>query len=844
MGSEHLVAEAGPVVTRGSSTGRGKRSRPPPSAREPSRRYNGFHPALDTPFARYALALVAALAAAFLKIVFASLTDPVPFFFYFVAVTATALVAGRRAGLACAGFSALLYVYSSYLIEGVSVALSGDTIFRVAFFVAVSGGISLLSHRMRDALWLADRYEIGFEELGRNLENLITSSPVAVICWDREGVVTRWNEAAEELFGWEAREVLGTPPPLLLAGEDSLIDRLRASGGVPVRVLGLHRDGAPLDLSVSCGTIHDPAAETTTTLALFNDVSSIREQEAAYFRSIFEQSLDGLIVANAKGEILTENRVAQESLGYSSEELRGASIFELFQPPDNRPDRVFRHPPDLTSFSGELRCIRKDGTRFPAELSASEFETPLGQRHIAVFFRDVTQRHGLNRRRLEYLRLEQKARLAAETAERRAGYLAQVTGGLATTLDYEETIQKIANLSVQGFASFCIVYLLEKDGTISRKALAHSDPHGEPLMKRLAEHPILPEDDSVFITTVRSGQSLLLTGSELRIEELLALNEDHRGTLSLLEPSSAMLVPLRARGRVLGTIGFFKSGKDNPPFTDEDLRVAETLAQSAAFSIENARLYRKAKDATREREEFLSVVAHDLRSPLGAISVSAEMLLQFDVDETACRYHLEIIQRASGRMSRLIQDLVDAARIESGRLAMEPSRHSVAPILEEACELFVSSARSKRLTIESSVEGEVGEAMVDRYRILQVLTNLIENAVKFASPGGAVRVTACRSEGAIEISVSDTGPGIAPEDLERVFDRFWQAKGTDGGGAGLGLAISRGIVEGHGGRMWVESRLGVGSAFRFTVPAAAATARNARSTKDEATHATIAGLLD
>ncbi|HEX7091276.1 MAG TPA: HAMP domain-containing sensor histidine kinase [Longimicrobiales bacterium] len=218
--------------------------------------------------------------------------------------------------------------------------------------------------------------------------------------------------------------------------------------------------------------------------------------------------------------------------------------------------------------------------------------------------------------------------------------------------------------------------------------------------------------------------------------------------------------------------------------------------------------------------EILAMVAHDLRNPLNAISLAATLTLESASardEETARR--METILRASGRMNRLIGDLLDAAVLEAGVLTLELRRGSAAAILDEAAGDFLERARACGVEL-SCVDLGAPPLLADSRRLAQALANLIENAMRVTPPGGRILVRADRWDGWARFTVSDSGPGIAPEDIPHVFERFWHTCGRARGAAGLGLAVARKIVEAHGGRIWVESQPGSGARFVFTVPAA------------------------
>jgi len=234
---------------------------------------------------------------------------------------------------------------------------------------------------------------------------------------------------------------------------------------------------------------------------------------------------------------------------------------------------------------------------------------------------------------------------------------------------------------------------------------------------------------------------------------------------------------------------------------------------------ERDRLYEEARAAVRARDEMLAVVSHDLRSPLNTIRMSAA-LLQDDPGAERARQTAGLIDRAVRQMDALIEDLLDVSRMEAGELALSPTEIDPQPLLEDVRQLSERSAESHNVDIVPEVPPDLPPVHADRKRVMQVLTNLLSNALKFTPEGGQVVIRACAVPGAVRITVADSGDGIPPEDVPQLFERFWQGDAGDGRGAGLGLAISKGIVEAHGGRIWVESRVGEGSAFHFTLPCA------------------------
>jgi signal transduction histidine kinase len=254
----------------------------------------------------------------------------------------------------------------------------------------------------------------------------------------------------------------------------------------------------------------------------------------------------------------------------------------------------------------------------------------------------------------------------------------------------------------------------------------------------------------------------------------------------------------------------------------EELAAAnsELVRTQRALAKESARLaqaLRVQEAAVHFRDDVLAIVAHDLRNPLDRISASVALLLDETLEAESRPRLLAVVERTVAGMNRLVRDLLDAASIDSGRLALDRRPVDVTQVLESACEPFHAQATAKNLRLEWHVAGTF-VVYADHGRVMQLLGNLLSNAIRLTPAGGRLDVRAELAGDLVQVSVSDTGPGIPPHDVPFLFERFWQGTREGRGSAGLGLAIARGIAEGHGGRIWVESEVGRGTTFFFTLP--------------------------
>ncbi|KYF58215.1 histidine kinase [Sorangium cellulosum] len=291
-----------------------------------------------------------------------------------------------------------------------------------------------------------------------------------------------------------------------------------------------------------------------------------------------------------------------------------------------------------------------------------------------------------------------------------------------------------------------------------------------------------------------------------------------------LYPRSLLAAPLRGRdGQCIGSIQLLD--RRDGPFVESDEVLLTQLAQSASVALENARLYNEAQAATRARDDLLAIVSHDLRNPLNTIAITAsllrsDLLQRQDGEEDDAVQLVDRMDRGIQRMTRLIEDLLDASRIEAGRLVVSPRVERGGALVREALEAAASLAEAKGCRVTQGPMDAGLEVLADRDRVLQVFSNLLGNALKFTPKGGVVSVSLCRVADLARFSVVDTGPGIPPEHQPHLFDRYWKASQESRTGAGLGLYIARGIVEAHHGTVAVESTPGQGTTIHFSLPLA------------------------
>jgi PAS domain S-box-containing protein len=655
-----------------------------------------------------------------------------------------------------------------------------------------------------------------------------------------EGVLVVSNEGRITSYNKRMAQMWGIPDSIFALGRDTLALTYAARKVkqpeaflAKVRDLNDDRDAESYDVvELTDGRILERTSrpqrvggKSIGRVWSFRDVTERRRAEEAVreseerFRSLTEAALEGVLI-HENGIIVDANPSLCRMLGYTLEELVGGSVLDMLVAPESH-DVVRSHIQSGASDTYYVTGRRRDGTRIDVEVSG-RLSTYRGRKARVVAIHDITERKAAEEAALRLLE-EQAARSAAEAAERRAHFLAEASRVLGTSFDYHTTLASLAKLVVPALADFCTVDVLEADGRIARVGVAHVDSSKEAMLFELGRRFVDRIHDGPAAAHLRraitAGESTLVSDISQEALSATAVSEDHRRIIFDLLPCSLIAVPLRVGDRTIGVLSLM-NGESGRHFGPDDLTHAEELARRASLAVENARLFHAAEQATRARDEMLGVVAHDLRNPLSTITMAAQLMLDIAPAERATeRKQLEIMRRAGERMKRLIGDLLDAKRIESGGLTVDPRPEEVATVVNDAVEMLRPLASSSSLQLEAAVPDGLPRVMADPARVQQVLSNLVGNAIKFTPAGGSITVRAeMPADGEVCLAVTDTGTGIPNEELPHIFGRFWQGKRTDRRGVGLGLAIAKAIVEAHQGRIWVESQVGVGTSFYFTVP--------------------------
>ena len=664
---------------------------------------------------------------------------------------------------------------------------------------------------------LADQ---ALRESEERFRHAIDDAPVGTALVSLDGHFVRVNRAFCEVVGHDAAELANLTFRDITHPEDREIDRASAeqlargeTQRYQIEKRYIRKDGTVVDIMFSASLLRVPAGAPLYYVAQIEDITERKRVETqlrdanVFLDAIIENVPLMLFIKDSESlRFVRVNRAGEDLLGWPSEVLTGKSDFdfwpreqaEFFVQKDRETLKVGRVDIDQEPIQTRHHGVRVLSTKKVPILDPSG--NPL---YLLGISEDITERR----------RMEQERRL-----------LAEVSVALSASLDFEQTLATVTELAVRSVADWCAIDVLEEHGHMRRLKVASADPGKAALCAVLEQLPANRDLPHLARSVLEGRRSVVVEHVTPQFLGSVAQGPEHLQALRSIGLTSVIGVPLLVRGESMGVLLFGSSNPDRV-YGQDDLRWAEPLADRSAVAIENARLYRASVEATQRRDQVLGVVAHDLRNPVSTILMQTSALERARPEfERRSRKPIEVIHRAATRINQLIQDLLDVSLIEMGQLPIQRARLSGGELVVEAVEAQKMLATSSSVDLRVDVAKDVGEVWGEHDRLVQVFENLIGNAIKFTTAGGWITVGAASNDQEIVFWVADSGSGIEPSNVPRIFDRFWQATRGDRRGAGLGLPIAKGIVEAHGGHIWVESTLDRGSTFFFSIPRARPTA--------------------
>ena len=647
------------------------------------------------------------------------------------------------------------------------------------------------------------------EEKQAMLAAIVNSSDDTIVSKRLDGIITSWNPAAERLFGYTADEAVGKHisliiPPSRIKEEEYIIGQIIKGNKLDhFETIRVAKDGHEIPISITVSPIIGSSGEVIGASKIARDITERKkaEEKQSILASIIDTSDDTILSKTLGGIITSWNPAAEKMFGYTEAEALGKHI-SLIIPLVRRSEEEF--------IIGEIikgnrvdhfQTIRiaKDGREIPISLSISPITDGTGKIiGASKIARDISE--------------QQAGHEATRSYTKRLEVINTIIETISEELDLDKIIQKVTDATTEltgaKFGAFFYNTINAKGESFMLYTLS-----GAP--KEAFEKFGMPRNTAVFNATF-SGQGVIRS-DDITKDPRYGKNAPYHGMPEgHLPVVSYLAVPVISRG---GTVigGLFFGHPDPGKFTKEHESLVSSIAAQAAIGIDNAKLYEEAKVLNDKKDEFIGLASHELKTPLTSVSAYLQILHRIETNETSKKFVNKTIHQVKKLIS-LVNDLLDVSKIEAGKMQLATEEFEIEAVVVDAIELIQQSNIDYQIILESKVHGL--KINGDPHRIEQVLINLLTNAIKYSPKANKVEVFLSNTKDEVTIGVKDYGLGIAADKLTQIFSRFFRIEGNDPGisGLGIGLYLTRQIIDRHNGKIWIESEPGKGSTFWVTLP--------------------------
>ncbi|MDB5109808.1 MAG: domain S-box protein [Mucilaginibacter sp.] len=648
-----------------------------------------------------------------------------------------------------------------------------------------------------------------YDENQAMLAAIVDTSDDAIYSKNLKGVISSWNKAAERMFGYTKEEALGKHISLLipssrLAEEDIILGNVAQGEKVDhFETIRVAKNGREIPVSLSVSPIRDSTGQIIGASKIARDISDKKQayENQAMLAAIVDTSDDTIISKNLKGIISSWNRAAERMFGYTKEEVLGKHISLLIPPSRLAEEDIIINSIAQGNKVDHFETIRiaKDGREIPISLSVSPVKDVIGRIvGASKIARDISEKK----------LTEGKLQQYAQNLE----ILNSLGKVIAENLDIQDVLQKVTDATTQlagaDFGAFFYNKVDEKGESYRLYTLS-----GAP--KETFENFGMPRNTAVFHPTF-SGEKIVRV-DDITKDPSYGKSAPHFGMpKGHLPVVSYMAMPVFSKsGSVIGGLffGHHKPGR----FTEEHEQLISAVTAQAAIALDNAKLYEEIKVLNSKKDEFIGLASHELKTPVTSIKGYLQLIERnFAPDDRNKSFIVKASQQVN-KLAALISDLLDISKIQTGKLPFTYCNFDLCVLLKEVTDIMRQTNTSHLMELHCE-EGLIVEA--DQQRIEQVIINLISNAVKYSPNDQRIVIHAKSLEDKIRISVQDFGIGIAPDQQERIFSRFYRVENLAAhmSGLGIGLYISHEIIDGHKGKLWVESTSGQGSTFVLEIP--------------------------
>lgn len=630
----------------------------------------------------------------------------------------------------------------------------------------------------------------------------------AVICHDLDFMITNWNPAAERLFGYTRKEMIGTSIFSIMDEsyfsemENTMEDILHKKSVGQLYTTRKTTGGMKFPASVTLSPVSDNADNIIGICQIIRDVSQekLADEKQATLAAIIESSDDAIISKTLEGIITTWNKGAENIFGYHETEAIGRHISLLIPK-----DRLAEEDTIITNIRNGKKVehfqtirLHKDGTPLQISLTVSPVKskdgTIIGASKVA---RDITAQH--------------RSEIALANKAQQLQILNSIGKSISEQLNVNVILQKVTDATTEltgaAFGAFFYNKINEQGEAYQLFTLS-----GAP--REAFEKFGMPRNTAVFHATF-SGETVVRV-DDITKDPRYGHMPPHFGMpKGHLPVVSYLAVPVvSTSGEVIGGL-FFGHSKPGV-FLEEHEAMVVNVASQAAVALDNSKLFEEVSELSRKKDEFMALAAHELKTPLTSMNGFLQ-LLQQAVKEDIAKKFADKARRQLEKLNVLVGDLFDISKVEAGKLQFYFQPFDLADLIQEICETFSESVNDHHFHCDLK-----GPLFIngDKMRMEQVITNLLNNAVKYAPGSPKIDVKAENKGDEVVVSVTDYGAGISKADQAHIFSRFYRIReqGRHISGLGLGLYITREIVERHGGRIWVESEPGKGAEFIFAIP--------------------------
>ncbi len=542
------------------------------------------------------------------------------------------------------------------------------------------------------------------------------------------------------------------------------------------------------------------------------DLSFPRPSATEYLGRLLDYAPIGIATLDQQGAVVGWSRAASTLIQRSERDVLGLPFVTLFPPAERA---VVQHiqqecaTTDRAVVPTLVRATRGDGEVLWLQITAAPLPLPANGRGALLLFEDVTAR----------MHAEQER----EISQQRLAFLAELGLVLVTSLDYQTTLARLAKSLVPTVADWCIIDMIEADDRLVRAAVATANSNLEQALHSLRErYPPTWESPQPSAEALRRRKGILFPTFSSESLAATVRDQDHLALMETLNPQTAIAVPIMLRDRLLGTLTLARTGESHP-YTDQDLRFAQDIANRAALVIENTRLYTEAQTAIQIRDTFLSLAAHELKTPVTTILGSAQLLQRYLEQSPSAtdreRRRIQTLIDQVWRLQRLIQTLLDPVRIASGQLIIQREPVDLSLVVQQILEVIQPTLHNHRVIVEGLDLSCIIEG--DQMYLEQVVQNVLQNAIKYSPNGGTICIGLTQHMRHVELTISDEGIGIPSDEIAKITERFYRAmnvRATNFGGMGLGLYVVNEIVSAHNGTLRIESQQGVGTRIQIDLP--------------------------